>query len=85
MTKIEWTRKAIKQLAKIDTRAKVRLISAVGLLGNYKQMRSVKYLQNHQYNYRLRVGNYRVLFNVIEDSISVNTIEEVKNRDESAY
>ncbi|MFP3335783.1 type II toxin-antitoxin system RelE/ParE family toxin, partial [Pseudomonas sp. SIMBA_064] len=39
---------------------------------------------NHEYGYRLRVGNYRVLFNW-DGVIRVVEIEEVRKRDERTY
>jgi mRNA-degrading endonuclease RelE of RelBE toxin-antitoxin system len=39
---------------------------------------------NHEYDYRLRVGNYRVLFNW-DGEIKVDESEEVKKRDECMY
>jgi len=44
----------------------------------------VKALTNHAYGYRLRVGEYRVLFDVL-GAIEVVSIEEVKKRDERTY
>ena len=41
-------------------------------------------LVNHTCDYRLRVGNYRVLFN--HDSlVEIISIEEVKKRDDHTY
>lgn len=45
---------------------------------------NVKRLTNHEYTHRLRVGDWRVLFNVFEE-ISIASIEEVTKRDESTY
>ncbi|MGI4812119.1 MAG: type II toxin-antitoxin system RelE family toxin, partial [Janthinobacterium lividum] len=45
---------------------------------------NVKALTNHQYGYRLRVGNYRVLFNW-NGAVQVVEIEEVRKRDERTY
>ena len=39
---------------------------------------------NSEYSHRLRVGDWRILFNVLEE-ISIANIEEVKKRDESTY
>lgn len=47
--------------------------------------RNVKALTNHQYAYRLRVGRYRVFFDVYDGDITIVTIEEVKKRDDSTY
>jgi len=39
---------------------------------------------NHEYTHRLRVGNWRVLFNAF-DEVSIVSVEEVKKRDEQTY
>lgn len=41
-------------------------------------------LTSHHYGYRLRVGNFRVLFDW-SSVIKIVSIEEVKKRDESTY
>ena len=43
-----------------------------------------KRLTNHDCDYRLRVGNYRVLFNH-DELIMIVSIEGVKKRDERTY
>jgi mRNA interferase RelE/StbE len=45
---------------------------------------NVKRLRSHDYDYRLRVGNYRVFFDV-EKTVEIVWIEEVKKRDERTY
>lgn len=45
---------------------------------------NVKALSNHLYQYRLRVGDYRVFFN-FDGVVSIVSIEEVKKRDERTY
>ncbi|MNH47194.1 hypothetical protein D3C79_1103120 [compost metagenome] len=47
-------------------------------------VQSVKALANHIYGYRLRVGNYRILFDW-DGSVKIVNIEEVKKRDEHTY
>ena len=46
--------------------------------------RNVKALTSHEYGFRMRVGNWRILFDV-EDRIRIITIQEVKKRDERTY
>jgi len=41
-------------------------------------------LQNHKYDYRMRVGRYRIFFNDKEE-IKIIAIQEVKKRDERTY
>jgi mRNA-degrading endonuclease RelE of RelBE toxin-antitoxin system len=44
----------------------------------------IKALENHRNDYRLRVGNYRILFD-FDSEIRIISIEEVKKRDERTY
>jgi mRNA interferase RelE/StbE len=84
MYAIEWKRKAVKQLRKIDRRQQPKILADVGDLANWPNCPKVKHLTNHTYGYRLRVGRYRVFFNV-HDIIEVIHIEEVKKRDGRTY
>ena len=51
---------------------------------NKADWNQVKQLVNHKYDYRMRVGRYRVLFNC-ENEVKIIRIEEVKKRDERTY
>ena len=46
--------------------------------------RNVKSLTNHEYGYRLRVGDHRVFFDYDGD-VRIVSIEEVRKRDERTY
>lgn len=84
MFEIIWTVKAIKQLKKIDNNQQKKIVNEVRQLANWPDCKNVKALENHNYDYRLRVGKYRVFFNV-ETSLKITRIEEVKKRDERTY
>ncbi len=86
MNRIEWKPKALKQLRKIDPQhgAAIRT-SVTAELSDLSQASNVKALTNHQYGYRLRVGNYRVFFDHEGGKAQVVHIEEVKKRDERTY
>ena len=86
MNEIKWQLKAVKQLLKIGVKPiQQRIKNAVtDELSDLTQARNVKALKNHDYQYRLRVGNYRVLFNY-ENTIEIISIEEVRKRDERTY
>ncbi len=80
-----WTPKALKQLTKLkDRQARKRIVLAVRGLTGFPNVPGVRALRNHQYGYRLRVGDYRVLFDVL-DQARIISIEEVKKRDERTY
>ncbi|RKE35280.1 mRNA-degrading endonuclease RelE of RelBE toxin-antitoxin system [Paraburkholderia sp. BL23I1N1] len=84
MNKINWTQKAAKQLRKLDSQHQVQIRNGVATLSAMPDCQNVKALTNHEYEYRLRVGNYRVLFNW-DGAIKVVEIEEVRKRDERTY
>lgn len=54
------------------------------LLEDMPDTGNVKALSGYAYAYRLRVGNYRVLFDW-DGAIRVVSIQEVKKRDERTY
>jgi len=81
---IDWKNKALKQLEKVDGQARKEIRTAVGGLVDWPNVSQVKKLVNHEYGFRLRVGRYRVLFDVV-DTVRIIRIEEVKKRDDRTY
>lgn len=84
MNTIVWNRKAAKQLRKLDQQHQGPIRDAVNSLGEMPNCSNVKQLTNHEYGYRLRVGNYRVLFDW-DGEIKIVEIQEVKTRNEQTY
>ena len=85
MFTILWKRKAQKQLLKISkTEIKEAIATAIEKLTQFPNIQQAKALTNNQYGYRLRVGNYRVLFDV-DTTVQIIAIEEVKKRDDNTY
>ena len=85
MYEVIWKPKARKQLKKIGDRSEMRIIGiAVMQLASFPSCPGVKRLENHKYDYRLRAGRYRVLFDV-QDMVRIIEIQEVKKRDERTY
>ena len=84
MNTINWTRKAVKQLLKLHSQHQVQIRDAVTELKDMPDVINIKSLNHHEYGYRLRVGNYRVLFDW-DGKIKVVSIQEVKKRDERTY
>ncbi|MFM0610233.1 type II toxin-antitoxin system RelE/ParE family toxin [Paraburkholderia sediminicola] len=76
--------KAAKQLRKLDHHLQAAIRDRVNALEAMPKCQNVIHLTNHEYGYRLRVGNYRVLFNW-DGSIKVVEIEEVRKRNERTY
>lgn len=84
MYRIQWRRKAQKQLLKIAVGYQEKIVEAVDELSNFAACEHVKKLTNHEYQYRLRAGRYRVFFDV-NSEVKIVAIEEVKKRDERTY
>jgi mRNA interferase RelE/StbE len=84
MPRIVWTRRAFKQLEKIDQSMSEAIIIAVRELAAWPECRNVKALSGMP-GYRLRVGRYRVLFTIHDGAPRIVRIEEVKKRDERTY
>ncbi|MBP8111785.1 MAG: type II toxin-antitoxin system RelE/ParE family toxin [Agitococcus sp.] len=82
---IDWKPKALKQLIKIKNDTEIdRIRKAVDTLSDLPTAKNVKALTHHQYGYRLKVGNYRVLFDA-DVAIRIIDIQEVKKRDDNTY
>jgi mRNA interferase RelE/StbE len=85
MYDIDWKPKAIKQLNRIgDKSDRIAIRDSVGALSGFPECPGIKRLVNHRNDYRLRVGRYRILFDV-HTEISIISIEEVRKRDERTY
>ena len=85
MNVINWQPKALRQLRKIDTHIGRQIRSSVTAeLTDLATARNVKALTNHEFNYRLRVGDYRVFFE-FDGAVRIVSIEEVRKRNERTY
>lgn len=84
MFEIEISPKALRQLKKLSDELYAEIISSIETLALWPDVLHVKSLTNHEYEYRLKVGHYRVLFDVYS-SEKVILVREVKKRDENTY
>jgi mRNA interferase RelE/StbE len=60
--------KALKDLLKVHKTEVKKILSKIESLEKFPQVPNLKKLTNFEPPYRLRVGNYRVLFDVDGDS-----------------
>ncbi len=72
--KINIRKSAIKDLKKIDISTKNKLHSKILSLKNFPNIANIKKLTNFEPAYRLRIGDYRILFDVTEDSIEIGRV-----------
>ncbi len=86
MNEILWHNRARKQMKKIPVHYREAILENVDQLAVFPmcEQLDITELKNHKYDYRLRVGRYRVLFNHAS-AVKVIEIQEVKKRDERTY
>ena len=65
---------ALKDIKKISEPYKSQIKNKIKELADFPEIPNIKRLKNHQPPYRLRVGQYRVLFDVIENRIEIASI-----------
>ncbi len=79
---IKWQTKALRQLRRIkDRKMHGKIFDAVDNLRYFPNCHNIKKLTART-DYRLRVGNYRIIFT---PRLEIIHIEEVKKRNERTY
>jgi mRNA interferase RelE/StbE len=72
--RIEIRKSAIKDFQKINEPFKSKLHEKIISLKNFPDVPNIKKLTNFEPAYRLRVGDYRILFDIIEDTIYIGRV-----------
>ena len=72
--RINIRKSAIKDLKRIDHKNKKTIHLKILELAKFPSIPNVKKLTNFEPAYRLRIGNYRILFDVYEDLIEVGRV-----------
>ena len=72
--RIVWKNSAKKELKKLDRQAIPSIISAVSMLAEIQFPNGVKKLQGSQHTYRIRVGDYRIVYSVEEQVLLIEII-----------
>ncbi len=86
MNEIKWHNRARKQAKRISKHYKEAILENIDQLAAFPECEGLNIiaLKKHRYNYRMRVGRYRVLFDH-SDAIKIIEIQEVKKRDDRTY
>jgi len=72
--KVNVRKTAVKDLKKIDHQSKQRIHARILELKAFPDTTNVKKLTNFEPAYRLRVGDYRILFDVFDDTIEIGRV-----------
>lgn len=86
MVAVQWTKKALKQLFSIDTRYRKTIKEKVDKLITFPSVElDIKKLKATDNQFRMRVGDYRIIFQVENGEPVICTIQEVKRRTSTTY
>jgi mRNA interferase RelE/StbE len=77
--KVEWKHSAIKELEKLPRQMLARIVEAVNDLARDPYPGGTRKLSGSERTYRIRVGDYRVLYSIYNDKFIVEIIR-VKHR-----
>lgn len=72
---IKWTNSAKKELKKLDKKVIPRLIDAIDELAKNPYPQGVKKIVNSENNYRIRVGDYRIIYQVISNTLIIYIVK----------
>jgi mRNA interferase RelE/StbE len=72
--KVEWKRSAVKELRDLPKDAVERILKAIERLSDNPYPIGVRKLVGAEHTYRIREGNYRVLYTVTTSSLIVQII-----------
>lgn len=74
---ISYDKRCLKYLKKLDKNRQLRILKAI----NNLPLGDVKRLQGNTDDYRLRIGDYRIIFTKDDEKASINIIEIVPRGD----
>ena len=77
----EWKRSALRELKRLDRQVVPRIIAAVESLATHPRPDGVRKLQGSQQTYRLRVGTYRVIYELYESRVLVEIVRVRHRKD----
>ena len=80
--KIEWKHSAVKELKKIEGKNRARILQAVSQLSSVPYPNGCKKLKGSLQTYRIRIGDYRVVYEVESKNIVI-VIVRVRHRKEA--
>ena len=78
---IEWKKSALRELKRLDRQVVPRIIAAVESLATHPLPDGVRKLQGSQQTYRLRVGTYRVIYELHESRLLVEIVRVRHRKD----
>lgn len=78
---IEWKHSAAKELKELPKEMIVRILQAVEALADDPLPQGVKKLVGSKHTYRLREGDYRVIYNLLSKTLVIEVIRVGHRKD----
>ena len=72
---VEIGESAKKDLKKLDKSVAIRILKSIKRLEEYPDVANLKRLKNHYPPQRFRVGDYKVLFDIVDDFLIVINVK----------
>ena len=72
---------AVRQLRKLDAHARRRIQAAIDLLAENPRPPAAKRLVNFAGEWRVRVGDYRVVYDIVDDELIVLVLSAAHRRE----
>jgi mRNA interferase RelE/StbE len=79
--KIEFSNAALKQLKKLPVKVRTRIQTKIDELADNPRPNGVVKLEDSDNGYRIRIGNYRVLYNIFDDVLLVTVVRVGHRKD----
>lgn len=78
---IRWKRSALKELKKLQKKARSRILAAIEKLAREPRPRGSRKLTGSKNTYRIRIGNYRVIYGLFPDRIVIEILRVRHRKD----
>ncbi len=72
--KIEWKQSARKELKKLQKKTILRILQIIETLPDNPHPIGSRKLRGTKYTYRLRAGNYRIIYSVYSDIVTIEIV-----------
>lgn len=79
--RVEFTTAAAKEIRKLDPRIRRRILAGISELEREPRPSGVRKLAGYENAWRIRVGDYRVLYEVVDAQVLVTVVRVAHRRD----
>ena len=79
--RVEFTTAAAKQVRKLDPTIRRRIVTAISLLEGNPRPSGSKKLVGEQFAWRVRIGDYRVIYDIEDDQLTVTVVRAAHRRE----